>query len=234
MRKGITNINNLRRKEEEMKKKLAKIVALSMAAVSLVLVTVLVTVAFLTSKSGPITNTFTVGDVEIYMDESSVSEDGVQINDERRQVNQYRLVPGRTYTKDPIIHVKADSEASYLFVEINNGIVGIETEDTSKTIKGQMENNNWKLIEETETASIYVYAKEGDVATQILRTNEIQNIPVFETFTVATNKDISTYANAQVVLTAYAIQAEGISVESDQDVKTAWSAVKTAQQSQNN
>lgn len=212
-----------------MKKKLAKIAALSMAAVSLVFVTVLVTVAFLTSKSGQITNTFTVGDVTIKMDESNLNPDGSKA-DTRGNGNEYRLVPGKSYIKDPIVYVEAGSETSYVFVEITNGISAIEKneEGVADTIAEQMAENNWKKISETGATSVYVYAEGEAIATPIERNeNEKQELPVFETFSVADEADVSTYGNAQVVLTAYAIQADGFDDEST--VVDVWNAVKNAQ-----
>ena len=126
-----------------MKKKLAKIAALAMAAVSLVLVTVFVTVAFLTSTS-TVNNSFTVGNVGIKLLESKVNTDGTLDGDSKVGANSYHLIPGKTYIKDPVVYVDAQSEDSYLFVKVTNGIVDYEVDEDSikgETIAEQMAAN---------------------------------------------------------------------------------------------
>ena len=108
-------------------KKAKKVVALLLCAVLLVVGSVTGTMAYLTSKA-TVTNTFTVGKVAITLDEAKVNAYGepVDASDNvviladapRVAANEYKLVPGHTYVKDPVIHVAAGSEACYLFVKI--------------------------------------------------------------------------------------------------------------------
>ena len=60
--------------------------------------------------------------------------------------NQYKLVAGHTYIKDPTVHVRAGSEPCYVFVKVTNDIEAIEG---TETIKSQIEKN-WTLIEKNE------------------------------------------------------------------------------------
>lgn len=86
------------------------------ACLSLMLLgaTVLGTMAWLTDRD-EVTNTFTVGNVDIKVDETDVDTDGEPIPDgERVQENEYHLIPGCTYTKDPTMTVKAGSVESYV------------------------------------------------------------------------------------------------------------------------
>lgn len=83
-----------------MKKK----IAISIVAVALVLCCAIGgTLAWLTDKTGPVTNTFTVGDININLAETT---------------SDYKMVPGNTIAKDPKVTVKANSEACYLFVKV--------------------------------------------------------------------------------------------------------------------
>lgn len=95
-----------------------------LAVLSLCLVvfsTVMVTVAYL-SDSASVVNTFTVGQVEIDLDETLVDEDGTPVgdldgdgeDDRTDQGNKYHLIPGSTYVKDPTMTVKKGSEESYV------------------------------------------------------------------------------------------------------------------------
>ena len=61
------------------------------------------TLAWLTAKTSSVTNTFTYGDINITLDETTTS---------------YKMVPGNTIAKDPKVTVKANSEACWLFVKV--------------------------------------------------------------------------------------------------------------------
>lgn len=86
------------------------------------------TLAYLTDRDSAV-NTFTVGLVEISLDESSVDEDGNIIDengdgvaDSRTNGNEYHLVPGQSYIKDPQITIKAGSSNAYvrIFLTVHN------------------------------------------------------------------------------------------------------------------
>lgn len=122
-----------------MKKK----IALLMAMVMLFGMTVAGTLAWLQAETDPVVNTFTVGNINITLDEADVDdtdEDGDVT--ERDKANEYKMIPGQTYTKDPIVTVKADSEDCYLFVkviELNNTLPGT----TDKVIEWTMLETGW-------------------------------------------------------------------------------------------
>ena len=72
------------------------------------------TLAYLTSTA-TVTNTFTVGDVELTLDETKVDENGVPVEGAERVIeNTYHLIPGQEYVKDPTITVANDSEEAYV------------------------------------------------------------------------------------------------------------------------
>lgn len=90
-------------KYKEGKKNMKKKV-ISIVAVVLVLCCAIGgTLAWLTDKTGPVVNTFTVGDINIELKETTTN---------------YKMVPGNTITKDPKVTVKANSEACWLFVKV--------------------------------------------------------------------------------------------------------------------
>jgi len=65
--------------------------------------------------SDAVVNTFTVGQVDITVDEALVNEDGVPVDGaDRVKENTYHLLPGMTYTKDPTMTIMANSEDSYV------------------------------------------------------------------------------------------------------------------------
>ena len=96
----------------------SKALLLTLCAVLLVAASVLGTMAYLTSTD-TVTNTFTVGKVEIKLDEAKVTADGIPVEGAARvTANSYKLMPGNTYTKDPTVTVKAGSEESYVRMKV--------------------------------------------------------------------------------------------------------------------
>ncbi len=184
-----------------------KALVLACCAVLLVVTTVFFTVAYLTSND-TVTNTFTVGNVAITLDETDVDVNGTKDGDTRVKANTYKLMPGHTYTKDPIVHIDADSEDCWVFVKVVNEIAAIEADTTVAT---QMTTNGWNAVDGTE--NVYAYKEVA---------NASDNITVFENFKVKgdiTNEALVAYAEKTVVVTAYAIQADGFDTAAE-----AWTA----------
>lgn len=73
------------------------------------------TLACLTDKTETVTNTFTVGDINIDLQETwNTDTDNDRINDAWKG----KMVPGTTLAKDPKVTVEAGSEACWLFVKV--------------------------------------------------------------------------------------------------------------------
>lgn len=80
-----------------------KTLALVLALTLLVAGVVGGTLAWLTDQTDEVKNTFTVGDINIGLTETTAD---------------YKMVPGNTIAKDPTVTVKANSEACWLFVKV--------------------------------------------------------------------------------------------------------------------
>ena len=80
-----------------------KTLALVLALTLLVAGVVGGTLAWLTDQTAEGKNTFTVGDINIGLTETTTD---------------YKMVPGNTIAKDPTVTVKANSEACWLFVKV--------------------------------------------------------------------------------------------------------------------
>lgn len=173
-----------------------KTLTIILAFVLVIAMSVAGTVAYLTSQDS-VTNTFTVGKVAITLDEAKVDANGAALTPEERvKANSYKLIPGHAYTKDPIIHVDANSEKCWLFVKVENGIS--EIEDSANTIAAQLAAKGWSAV----NGAANVYAYEQSVAGGT-------DVPVFGSFKIAGDADVANYENATVVVTAYAVQADG-------------------------
>ena len=167
-----------------------------LCAAALVVASVLGTMAFLTSKD-KVNNTFTVGNVAITLDEAKVTDAGNPVEGaDRVKANIYKLIPGHEYTKDPTVHVTANSEDSWVFIKVEDGLAAIE-DDT--TVADQITGNGWTALDGVAG----VYYKEYSSSTAAT------DLVVFETFNVKGDADVAQYANAKIDVTAYAIQKDG-------------------------
>lgn len=192
-------------------KKKTKALMLVLCAVLLVTASVLGTMAYLTSTD-KVVNTFTVGKVAITLDEAKVNADGTAVTPaERVKENAYHLLPGHGYTKDPTVHVQANSEDSFIFVKVENGI---EKYEAGTTIAAQIAANGWTALNGVENVYYKTYTKSA----------EITDLPVFGHFTIADNANAADSwnnfsAETNVTVTAYAVQTSGFNSETD-----AWNA----------
>lgn len=167
-----------------------------LCAAALVVASVLGTMAFLTSKD-KVNNTFTVGNVAITLDEAKVTDAGNPVEGaDRVKANIYKLIPGHEYTKNPTVHVTANSEDSWVFIKVEDGLAAIE-DDT--TVADQITGNGWTALDGVAG----VYYKEYSSSTAAT------DLVVFETFKVKGDADVAQYANAKIDVTAYAIQKDG-------------------------
>lgn len=205
--------------------KLRRVLMLVSCAVMIVCLSVGATLAYLTAQTGPVNNTFTVGKVSFgdklgnALDEALVDQYGVpqkQTKDDDGNVtktepviavkdatrvteNTYKLVPGHNYTKDPTVHIGADSEDGWLFVRVQNGIADIEaTGDT--TIAAQMTAKGWVSVNDDNYPDVYYYSTKVSANADII---------VFESFTLKTDADVSGYDDKTIVIQAYLVQADG-------------------------
>ena len=182
-------------------KKKTKALMLVLCAVLLVTASVLGTMAYLTSRD-TVVNTFTVGKVAITLDEAKVDADGTAVTPaERVKQNAYHLLPGHGYTKDPTVHVQANSEDSFIFVKVENGIARYEA---GTTIAAQIAANGWTPLEGVANVYYKAYTKS----------NTATDLRVFDHFTIADNANAADGWNdisdaTKVTVTAYAVQKDG-------------------------
>lgn len=176
-----------------------KIVALVLAIVLVCTAAVLGTIAYLNSTTDTATNTFTIGDVKITLDEAKVDEYGDAVSGADRVIeNEYTIIPGHTYTKDPVIYVDENSENCWVFVKVENELAEIETTETENTIDAQIKKNGWTALDGVTG----VYYKANVVAGE--------NLATFTSFAIDSAKtadDIAAFDGKTIKVTGYAIQS---------------------------
>lgn len=158
------------------------------------------TFAWLTATSDTVTNTFTYGDINIDLAETTG--------------NDYKIIPGVDIKKDPKVTVKAESEACWLFVKVEEEGTFVANKVTYSIADGWTKGDGTKI-----PANVYyraVDAVKNDTDFAVLKDNKIY---VSDTLTKIDIKDIST-TTPKLSITAYAIQKDGMG-----SAAQAWAAI---------
>lgn len=175
-----------------MKKTLTVVIAL----VLVVVMSVAGTVAYLTASTGPIKNTFTVGNIDISLAESE------NLN--------LKMVPGSDIAKDPKVTVVGGSEACWLFVKVEKSTV-LDNYVTYNIADG------WTVLPGFD--GVYyreVSTKTEDQVFDVLAGNIVTvKSTVTKTMMDDLGKDGAT--QPELTFTAYAVQKDNIA-----DPVTAW------------
>lgn len=140
------------------------------------------TVAWLVAKTEPVVNTFTYGNINIALAETTGTN--------------YKVIPGTVIEKDPKVTVKAGSEACWLFVKVEK--VGTFTGMSYEIADG------WTALE-GENGVYYrqVGSVTADTSFEVIKGNKI-------TVSSDLTKENIPTANPALKITAYAVQQENI------------------------
>ena len=143
------------------------------------------TVAWLTDQTNPITNTFTYGDINITLQETTGKD--------------YKIIPGVDIRKDPKVTVKANSEDCWLFVKVAASGTFVEDKVTYAVAEG------WTAL--TGNDGVYYRAVSSGTADQSFSVLAGDQIIVSKDLTKDEIKSIT--ANPTLTFTAYAVQQSG-------------------------
>ena len=157
------------------------------------------TVAWLTAKTDAVVNTFTYGDINIELTENKPTNKHAEI------------IPGVNIEKDPKVTVKANSEACWLFVKVQEAGTFVDGKVTYSIADG------WTAL----TGQTDVYYREVSAATTDTEYYVLEGNKVTVSDTL-TKEDIQNITNPTLTFTAYAVQKDGIA-----DAATAWTKVPT-------
>ena len=153
--------------------KFRRILLLLACAVLLASLSVGATLAYLTSTD-EVENTFTVGDVQIKLDEAKVNTETGKAPDPKDRTpdgnKQVRMVPGRLIDKDPTVTVLKDSENCYVRVKVIVDVSGCTTVDWDAQIpddenggEGQPPKTNLYKLADIFDEKYIRYKKAEDV-----------------------------------------------------------------------
>lgn len=168
------------------------------------------TIAWLTAGTDPVVNTFTVGDINITLTETTTD---------------YKMVPGNTIAKDPKVTVKAGSEACWLFVKVDEST---NLDDfITYTVDGNWTAGNG-TGEGKNGVPVGVYYREVSALTTEGAADEVfgvltdNQVTVKDTVTkiMMNGLQMENATQPTLTFTAYAVQKDNIA-----DAATAWSKV---------
>lgn len=152
------------------------------------------TLAWLISKTAPVVNTFTYGDINIDLAETTGTD--------------YKITPGVNISKDPKVTVKANSEACWLFVKVEEQGTFVADKVTYGIADG------WRKCDGKGIPKNVYYRAVGavtdDTPFNVLKDNQVI---VSDTLTKEDIKGIT--AKPTLTFTAYAVQKDGIDTAAD-------------------
>ena len=196
-----------------------KIIPLLLALALLVCCGIGGTVAWLMDSTEAVTNTFTIGDINLTLVESPYNAannsygNPVQSTRENPLTNSYPLIPGNSYKKDPKVTVLANSEDCYLFVRMEkignpdnyldftfnddgwytyNGEEGVYYREVSKSASDQ----SWDLLKKID----------GDFTIKV-------SDKIVKAGTASGDYIDMPANNPEIKFTAYAVQKANLSLE---------------------
>lgn len=223
------------RRQKRSSAMLKKIVVMFAAVVLIVAATISGTLAWLTAETQEVTNTFTVGNVEISLTEHKL-EDGSLSKTETTQENEYHFVPGDVLPKDPYVTVGDNSESCYVFVVIEEENNTITVGSSTEKIVDYTTGADWMLVDGTTNVYCYVdenetpkIATSGEILDEILKDNQVTISDKVTKSYVETVKE--SQDKPELNFKAYAIQSDNLKKDGNTVTTAAdiWALVKDAE-----
>ena len=150
------------------------------------------TVAWLTANTAPVVNTFTYGDINITLAETTGSN--------------YKIIPGVDITKDPKVTVEANSEDCWLFVKVEEAGTFVANKVTYSIATGWTQGDGTKIPSDVYYRSVTAFNTD-----QVFSVLSGDKITVSDELTKAEINDLNGAAKTPTLtFTAYAVQKEGI------------------------
>lgn len=193
------------------------------AAVVLLLILVIGgAIAYFTDTEN-VTNVFTIGDVDITLtepnwDDTDADSDGVPESAEGR-------TPGQTIPKDPTITNVGTNDA-YIFAKVEAPCTIGENPD--KELFTYTTNNGWYLMNDGSCSNgtvtdIYAYGTSSAM-TAVSSGNDATLFNNVTVNTAITGDESGLTGNKNLVVTGYAVQADGLNIQNGDTPANVWSA----------
>ena len=166
------------------------------------------TVAWLTAKTDPVVNTFTYGDINITLAETTG--------------DNYKIIPGKDIDKNPKVTVKGGSEDCWLFVKVKADNWPIFAKENGTLKVAYAIDNGWTKGDGTNIPSdVYYRSVTASETAQVFSVLSGDKITVSDELTKADINGLNDAAKTpKLTFTAYAVQKDGMT-----DAAAAWKAV---------
>lgn len=144
------------------------------------------TLAWLTDSTDDVVNTFTYGDINIDLEETTT---------------EYKMVPGNDIDKDPVVTVEAGSEKCWLFVKVTES-------DNFDDFMTYSIAEGWTAL--TGVEGVYYRVVEASTADQEFSVLAGDKVHVKDTVTKADFAALTDNTRPTLTFKAYAVQYDNI------------------------
>lgn len=166
------------------------------------------TVAWLVAETKPVVNTFTYGNINIALAETT-GED-------------YKIIPGKDIPKDPKVTVTAGSEACWLFVKVDKVGTFVTDKVTYAIADDWTQGNGTEIPSNVYYREVSAKDAKNGVSYYVLAGDTTYPNGVITVSDTLSKTDVDQIAAGEISLTftAYAVQKENITTAAD-----AWAKV---------
>lgn len=209
-----------------------KSILMMLFTIFFLLISIGFTVAYLTDEEKAL-NVYTIGKVSISLNETDVDELGVPIENAKRVYdNQYHLMPGYTYTKDPTITVNAGSNDSYVRLLVTISAIEelneiFDGSFSPKTLVNGWDSEKWlytDVYDNGDNSNTYEF-RYYKIVNGLDGDKEVANKlePLFNSFSIPgdlTKEQLAMLKDLEITIIGQAIQKAGF----ENNVDDAWKA----------
>lgn len=142
--------------------------------------------------------------------------------------DEYGILPGVEYWKDPTVYIHEGSEPCYVFIKVDNPFSGLE-DGGSFSIQDQIKQNDWmdfKDADGNKIAGVYYYSQEGKK--EVDASTEEKVLPIFTHFVLRKDPWQNGSRGNLVDFKPFRIEVGAIACAGGIDIETAYKMLYAA------
>lgn len=142
--------------------------------------------------------------------------------------DEYGILPGVEYWKDPTVYIHEGSEPCYVFIKVDNPFNGLE-DGGSFSIQDQIKQNDWmdfKDADGNKIAGVYYYSQEGKK--EVDASTEEKVLPIFTHFVLRKDPWQNGSRGNLVDFKPFRIEVGAIACAGEIDIETAYKMLYAA------
>lgn len=142
--------------------------------------------------------------------------------------DEYGVLPGVEYWKDPTVYIHEGSEPCYVFIKVDNPFSGLE-DGGSFSIQDQIKQNDWmdfKDADGNKIAGVYYYSQEGKK--EVDASTEEKVLPIFTHFVLRKDPWQNGSRGNLVDFKPFRIEVGAIACAGGIDIETAYKMLYAA------